>query len=458
MLVSALRIPIPTTVQVHNLLPTDTLDESVQRYRPEYTCKLLRLARLEIVVSQRQSDSLKKQQVCLMSRTVPLATVEPKWQNLHEAMAILPMDEYETMKIRIKLSAPKSSSADEFVAFLEIPAHPSQLVRIGRVPDRLPVNSVVVHYTDGKMRISNQLYQALRVSGQSGLAVPTETLLVEDSYARFQDDAFRTLDQVSPVPTFGDDDGVPNVQIKNSAGLPALVDLDHDSDAIRSIVSLQVAEDELRQEIALLERAIQEEKDALAIETDALLQEKSGMDDLRKMIQIHQDRTAEIMAAYKHECDGVNESELMVKTHQISLFKNLQGVFPVSISDKRRYTILGLEVPSDLFAGTVGEDELSAALGIVCHLLHMMIKYLHVRSRYRLNCFSSRSAVQDDRGNIYPLFQTRGVDRDQLERGYKCLEGIASCIADTQQLDCPYSDMHILEKIDRIFDKVINGR
>jgi hypothetical protein len=188
-----------------------------------------------------------------------------------------------------------------------------------------------------------------------------------------------------------------------------------------------------------------------------LLQEKSSLEDLSISIRVKDGQTKEVMAALEEERSRAAQSELMMKAQQIILLKSLRNVYPITARSDGRYSIHNLEIPSDLFSGVIPEDELSAALGLVCHLLHMMTKYLHVRSRYRLNCYSSRSAVQDDRGNMYPLFQTRGVDREQLERGFKCLEGVACCIASSQGLSWANDDMHILAKIDKIFDNVVDG-
>jgi hypothetical protein len=103
-----------------------------------------------------------------------------------------------------------------------------------------------------------------------------------------------------------------------------------------------------------------------------------------------------------------------LEAQRISCFE-LRTIFPVTVS--QRYLILGL-IPSDLYAGTVSEEEVSAALGYLVHLVAMMSKYLAIPLRYR-HCNSSRSAIQGDRAAAY-RFRGGRWNEDNWNMGLGC--------------------------------------
>jgi hypothetical protein len=138
----------------------------------------------------------------------------------------------------------------------------------------------------------------------------------------------------------------------------------------------------------------------------------------------------------------------------VKLLKELRVIYPIQCMSEHRYFIRGLELPSDLHNGDVSEDEVSAALGFVCHSLVMISKYLSIPLRYRIICNSSRSAVQDDEVDILPLFQARVVEASQLDRGMTLLELNVECILKNRGICCAEKS-NILAKIKRIYDKII---
>jgi len=84
---------------------------------------------------------------------------------------------------------------------------------------------------------------------------------------------------------------------------------------------------------------------------------------------------------------------------QLSLLSELRALYPIEeiVPEKggRTYTIRGLHLPSrDLAA--VPEEQLSTALGYVCHLVQLTAKYLAVPLRYTPAYCASRSAMRDD--------------------------------------------------------------
>jgi len=157
-------------------------------------------------------------------------------------------------------------------------------------------------------------------------------------------------------------------------------------------------------------------------------------------------------------------------------------------SRSRRFLIRGLEIPTSLFVvGAAGntaqqppppppDEEVAAALGFLAHATQLLSKYLDVHLRYRLHCHASRSAIQggggDERGSssqstIYPLFPGRAVDREQLEyavhlldRNVDCLcaaRGISFATAASSSTGAAPPQVHVLAKVKRIYEQVIEG-
>lgn len=148
--------------------------------------------------------------------------------------------------------------------------------------------------------------------------------------------------------------------------------------------------------------------------------------------------------------------EFCLEAQRIKLLKELRTIYPIRCHAGQTYFIRGQEIPSDLHAGNVSEEEISAALGFLCHSLVMMSKYFSITLRYRIVCSSSRSAVQEDAVTILPLFQARMVEKDELNRAMTLLHRNVACILKTRGI--PYSDnSHILSKVERLYDMTIDG-
>ena len=150
------------------------------------------------------------------------------------------------------------------------------------------------------------------------------------------------------------------------------------------------------------------------------------------------------------------EIGFLLDGQRVKLLKELRTIYPIQCQSEQRFCIRGLEVPSDLHDGTVTEDEISAALGFLCHTLVMISKYLAVSLRYRIVCNSSRSAVQQDPVTILPLFQARAVEKEQLDRAVALLHRNAECILKTRGIRYE-ENSHILSKIDQIYDSFVDG-
>jgi hypothetical protein len=140
----------------------------------------------------------------------------------------------------------------------------------------------------------------------------------------------------------------------------------------------------------------------------------------------------------------------------IKLLRELSTIYPISQKDDQ-YTIRGLALPSDAYATSISEEEVSAALGFVCHLVVMMSKYMSIQLRHRLYANSSRSAVAQDGGtHIYPLFTARVVEQEQFKRGLALLDANVDCMVQTRGIECA-PNAHLLARLQKIYDHVVGA-
>jgi hypothetical protein len=131
-----------------------------------------------------------------------------------------------------------------------------------------------------------------------------------------------------------------------------------------------------------------------------------------------------------------------LEAQRIKPLKEVQMIYPIRSHAKQTFFIRGQEIPSTLRASNVSEEEVSAALGFLCHTIVMMSKYLGISLPYRILC-NSRSAVQQDAVTILPLFQARAVEKEDLDHAMTLLHRNVACILKSR--DIPNSeDSHIL--------------
>lgn len=200
------------------------------------------------------------------------------------------------------------------------------------------------------------------------------------------------------------------------------------------------------------------------------------------MQQVHQleNETLEIMRAVGVEKSNLFTSEFRLEAHRIHLLQHLQLIFPIKLVPinisvnpphlpQHQYTIAGLPIPDDIHSPTSTDDQVSTALGFLCHLVSLTSKYLAIPLRYTLVCKFSRSAVLFDQGRdrtngngkmsrvVYPLFRERGViDREQLDYGLLLLGRNVDCLLHTRQITI-HPAMNILAKIDKLIEKIVEG-
>jgi hypothetical protein len=175
-------------------------------------------------------------------------------------------------------------------------------------------------------------------------------------------------------------------------------------------------------------------------------------------IHIKEEHSADIDKVLRADKAEIERTDFTLEAQRIRLIGELSTIYPITVvvDTNRRWLIRGLEIPAELYPGRVPEDEVSAALGFLCHTVLLISKYLGVHLRYRLHCQSSRSAVQDERGATFPLFHGRPVEREQVEYAFHLLDMNVECICKARGIRLA-PKLHILAKVKRIYEQVIEG-
>ncbi len=200
-------------------------------------------------------------------------------------------------------------------------------------------------------------------------------------------------------------------------------------------------------------------------------------------------------------------SELQLEANRIHLLQQLRLLFPIKLvpitnvvhppnHPQHQYTISNIPLPEDIHTPTVSDDQVSFALGLVCHLVSLTSKYLAVPLRYTLICKFSRSAVLFDwsypQGGgggggdyttantsnsntdnessttpntpatitraVYPLFRERNViDREQLDYGLLLLERNVNCLLQVRNVPYRRNEWNILAKMEKLLLHVVEG-
>lgn len=393
-------VPLPNSVQLFHLsLDANGNDKSVSKYfRPEHSVALLHRIRLDLMCKEEGDEKT------IYSRETPTACLRPSWLHLASDVEGLTAAEYESLTLRLY--------NDSNHCFMDLPVHPSKLVQIAGMPKVLPRNGLVVQYSDDSIRVSTSLYQILMEGPERN---NMRLKISEDDEGWFKDTTFDVLDQVSPVRKLSllDSD---TAETNGSNGLES------------AFSSLPLRDDEIdsEDEIQRLQILVQREEDLLQHEVQELETLRTSLSSILDSERTLRRRTLEVRAAEKEEQEMLRKSRLALLAQRIHLVQALRAVYPISIQNNI-CKIRGLTIPSQIF--TIGEDELAAALGFLCHLVFMLSKYLNVALRYRLFSNSSRSAVQDDQAVLYPLFLSR-MARDQVMKAVSLLRADVACIAE----------------------------
>ena len=467
-------------------------------------------------------------------------------------------DDENNNTVPLPVSATTTTTTTNHHFFLEINIHPSRLCRIppsflasttgnnitsgtntsNIVCDRLPVNCVIVRFSDQTIRIHPSQYQLLdsyyhnqtststlvnshndiistpkKINGGQGVTTPlspnhsTLNISLSMNGSFFEDDVFHTLDDVTsyqPSASKADDLGMSDTHptlspldgnanhttneynegdnIIDKVSFMSLLDSKGNFEvAVRSDVnddeqqqqpdplvlsspndtSRDIVGSDTINEMDYLLKRIEQETLALSQEQQQfknnVLHVQSWMDRIRTVEAQNQHIRQEL----DHEQMQRYRDQFILEAQRIRLIREVARIYPVTVVRNVHFYIHGLEIPFDLYSGHVSEEVISAAFGFLCHTTYLISKYLGIHIRYRLHCQSSRSAIQDTNGSTYPLFPGRQVEREQFEYGVHLLHRNVDCICKCrgiqQRLLQPSNQIHILAKILRIYDNVIDG-
>ncbi len=472
------RLPFPTSVYIFNGFyddPEHALgNSSLLQFLRDYSNSLLRDVRLDFVVREPEEvvgvNEKKWREHRLYSRTLSSGIIQPVWHHLNEQIDIseFSIDAYESMMLRFFVS--EHFDDDSVIMWQQVPIHPSKLIRIAKLPQpdkqQLPLNFIVVEYSDKTLRTTFPLYRLLESKGkkeeiQKLLYIKSEGELDDDYFGRFKDNAFNALDQVSAkeakVMVDEADLLLPQIDrtspIKPSHDRHAKID---DSVVLCSPIKQQ-------KEALLIQAEIEAQEEALLNDVKELDAEYLLVKNWEAQVTTKRDQIRQVHEAVETERQRGLEIVVKLQTQQIRLVRELQQIYPITVyvggpgDARHRFRVRDLDFPAtfqDMLMAP--EDELSAVLGYTCHLVHMISKYLSVQLRYRLICHNSRSGIQDDRALLYPLFYGRNVDREQFERGFTLLQRNVDCVCRERDLVVA-PKIHILGKLKRILEHVVDG-
>ena len=502
------NVPIPVAVTVHNLMiladkeQKQAKKQNSQWFRPEHNTKLLPKIQLEILVSKEGTGEM----TTVYSQTC--TGIHPSFEHLDERIElegewwspkrsstepkIIKEEEeeesnrssssssstdshlnvYKSMIMKFSVVQQDNDNDDDEMksdssfndqsilkdtVFLEVPIYPALLHRLSEIPEALPPNACLVHFTDGSTRLPQNTFQVLLDSKLTGMPP------VED-FSRFEDDVFRTLDSVPETPerrrktdSLLDQETIQlfppkqeNSKNKTTDILPSSVLFDESEE--------QVLEQDQQNKALLLQEMIEKEEKALQQELTLLHQEKEAMNTLMQETQTLEQQLVLIQRKIENHSKQLKHEEFAQQAQRINLFRDLQTIYPISLDTQKGFLIRDLRLPVDIYTTNVPDEELSNSLGFACHLIFMMSKYLGVGLRHRIVCNSSRSAIQQDgTATAFPLFATRGIERERLDSGLGLLGENVDCILKTLEVEfTPKS--HILQRLNRIYEGILQDK
>jgi len=378
------------------------------------------------------------------------------------------------------------------------------------VPQSLPPNSILIHFADGVTRVLPSLYDLLLqksvIRERTGSVQTLQEDTEEKKYAkRFDDDIFDVLsDETSTdkidsssnflgssqsiVPSIQSTTAQTSVTMSNiilssssteenlnvSGNKPCDV-LQHSVEAMigdSNVVNCGVDGEEtgltdsrareeimngLNQEIEQLQSILNTEKNSLEDDEISL---RSSLDTLNtitlQIMEIEKERD-EINIEISSEIQKCMEVGFLLEARQTKLLKGLKSIYPIQPLTGGIYSIVGLKLPHDMYSLDVSDEIISAGLGYVCHLVFVTSKYLSNPLRYRMICNCSRSVIQDDNNNIFPLFREKVYDRAQFDRAILLLNRNIDLLLRMRGINAMQSNErpHILAKLNVFFKKMV---
>ena len=348
-------LPVPISLTVYNRLDPalglskqgQGLDETISGgqsnkkkwFRPDYTSNLLVSARLDIFLKNASDE--KEEEKILYSSTIHQSSIHPVWDHLNERVPFdHDADDKDDCKwenqsgsifARILLVSEDDPNGPGTILVKAMPLNPHSLRRLPKdddedsyskppAPSSLPPNAVLVHYSDGLVRVKPSLYHVLLQHHVIREIDPRNVSLLqdddeEDKYrSRFDDTLFDILGKVDAAVDPGTNANVrsPSVSLKTNEQvllsspiqcLPKIdVNLDDDEDHklnSQPIVTTQDEVDarELRLEHESLLVQIEESERLLHAEQVALQHEAEYLQWTVQSVLDLEEETARIRSA-----------------------------------------------------------------------------------------------------------------------------------------------------------------
>jgi len=565
------KIPIPVAITLQNFYHDDGYDKNESlapsgiwlNHQTQHRSTLLPRLNLEITVTKKDGEEKNETSstaVVLSQNNLQNRSVHPSWEHLDELLSRSETlntcknnnkgekeysywwDDHVLYKsMRVKLSTVQYDKDDrnksqqhgtadsETDTFLETFLHPSLLERIDlkslknsssnerdldkcrtNFPPALPPNSLLIHFSDGSIRCQPHIYQILwDYYGKDGLLNPNPV----ETFSRFEDDVFDTLDQVKQTPQrsrarsvsslLDTDDEVQNEELSaQQQDLTAPINKavyicsrlsngiqkqNHKQYPVKQTIDAfsycenDVRDENMRKEKLNLQRLIAEEELLLKEEITSLEEEKAIIIDLMKEVQIVERDILRTSKELKKQLLKWKRNELLKSAQSIKLIRDLRDIYPITTesatmqsfpfsaavnttkyeSGGKGYIIRGLRLPVDIYTTGIPEEEVNASLGYCAHLVLTVAKYLNIHLRYRIFCNGSRSAIELESGIVLPLFlgrlAARALEREQVDRGARLLGANVDCILMHLNL-MSLQEYHILARLQIILNFVAEGK
>lgn len=397
------------------------------------------------------------------------------------------------------------------------------------LPPALPPNAMLVHFSDGSIRCPSFIYQVLwqKFGHSHGILEPPP---VED-FSRFEDDVFATLDHVKQTPqrprgrsisslldqdhdfmnqtgreeNNNDEHGLQknlfqqdeqkssrhhqSEEISNPTLPPRLPDASKQHQQFNDEPTFcfsehDIIEEERRQEKLQLLRLIAEEERGLEEDLNYLETEQKTLTHYMQEIQAVERDIKRVKNELSKQTLMLEREEFLKEAQSIKLFRDLRDVYPIAsgsaaapgviatvtatTEENEIYLIRGLRLPGDIYTSAIPDEEVSTALGYCAHLVFMAAKYQTIQLRHRIFCNGSRSAIELDGVEIFPLFMgrlaARALERERVDRGARLLGANVDCIMmhlnlmPSSSSSSSVHEIHILARLRTILDFVAEGK
>eukprot|EP01122_Echinamoeba_exundans_P002504 TRINITY_DN12446_c0_g1_i1.p1 TRINITY_DN12446_c0_g1~~TRINITY_DN12446_c0_g1_i1.p1 ORF type:complete len:575 (+),score=76.31 TRINITY_DN12446_c0_g1_i1:31-1755(+) len=184
----------------------------------------------------------------------------------------------------------------------------------------------------------------------------------------------------------------------------------------RQVTEKQESVDRLRGLLQSKQELLQRDADEIQRRRDALLPQaekiKQAQVALAASVVTLEDQRQQLFAQQQR----LQEANFFVRAHAARLICQLRDIYRIeNRMEDGFYTINGIVLPNSVFINC-DEETIAAGLGHVCHVVHLLSRYLAVPLRYPMRPMQTRSTIEDPISNIgkYPLY-SKNQDPTQFE-------------------------------------------